>query len=167
MSKINKKTVQEKPSAITQPSLPGDPAIFKLLTEIDIIAHLAKNEFESILPKGLSVAQFGVLNHLVRLDVMETITELANAFQVTQPTMSSTIKRMLESGYVETVPDPNDQRIKRIRVTRAGKSVRSQTIRSLNPYFEKLQQDCPAIDWQKIIPALTQLRDYLDQRRIK
>lgn len=155
----------KKKQPIAAAGLPDDPPIFKLLTEIDLIAHFVSNEFQTLLPKTLTEAQFGILNHLLRLESEETITELANAFQVTQPTMSSTVKRLVQNGFGEFVADENDARIKRVRVTKAGRRIRNDTIAALKPHFESFEADCPAIDWQKIIPALTQLRDYLDQRR--
>ena len=58
--------------------LPTEPPEFKALTEISIIAHLADNLFASILPEGLTTAQFGVLNYLLRIDSQETISEIVH-----------------------------------------------------------------------------------------
>ncbi len=157
--------IKTKPAIAAEAGLPGDPAIFKVLTEIDIIAHLAKREFERLLPEGLTEAQFGILNHLLRLDTEETISELAHAFQVTQPTMSSTAKRLINNGYAEFITDPSDARVKRVRVTKNGKAVRNQTVKSLAPYFKKFGADVPEIDLETVLPALTRLREYFDQRR--
>ena len=68
------------------PGLPEDHILFKVLTEIDMIAHMASVAFERALPGDLTTAQFGVLNRLLRLDATETVGELAAAFQVAQPT---------------------------------------------------------------------------------
>ena len=81
--------------------LPGDPAAFKAMTEIGIISHLADNIFAKHLPKGLTIAQFGVLNHLLRLNRQETIGELASAMQVSQPSMSSTVRKLEDKGLIK------------------------------------------------------------------
>ena len=98
--------------------LPSDPIAFKAMTEIGIIAHLADNFFAKFLPEGITVAQFGVLNHLLRLDRQETIGELASAMQVSQPTMSSTVRKLEDKDFIRliydcllyTSPSPRDQR---------------------------------------------------------
>lgn len=43
------------------------PVYFHMFTEISIIEHLARNRLEKVLPDGMSMAQFGVLNHFSRL----------------------------------------------------------------------------------------------------
>lgn len=145
--------------------LPGDPDILKAMTEISIIAHLAENEFQRILPEGLTPAQFGVLNHLLRLDTAETVTELASAFQVAQPTMSSTVRKLEDKGFVEFVPDTEDRRIKRVSVTKAGRKKRKKSVKALEPYWAELAMLAPEEKWEKILPALSTLRTVLDARR--
>ncbi|MEM8772364.1 MAG: MarR family transcriptional regulator [Pseudomonadota bacterium] len=152
---------------IPEAGLASDPALFKLLTEIDMIAHLASNEFARLLPPPLTEAQFGVLNRLMRLDCKETISELADAFQVAQPTMSSTVKKLVQHGFVEIAANEKDARIKHVGVTGAGKAIRNETIKIITPHLNELQTEGPAEDWNAILPALTALRDFLDQRRLR
>ena len=152
----------EKPSA---PGLSDDPVLLKALTEIDMIAHMAACEFERLLPDGLTAAQYGVLNRILRRGETETIGELATAFQVSQPTMSSTVRRLEDKKLITLVSDKNDRRIKRVNVTRAGSSLRKKTVRRLEPYFEEFASETAAVDWENILPALTQLRAVFARRR--
>ena len=145
--------------------LAGDPALFKLLTEIDIIAHLAATAFERLLPEGLTRAQFGVLNHLLRLDAQETVSELASAFQVAQPTMSSTVKRLASKGFVEFIPDTDDRRVKRVKVTRKGAAMRQKAVKAVAPHLAAVEHDAKGQDWAKLLPKLMKLRVFLDERR--
>ncbi|MBL4618667.1 MAG: MarR family transcriptional regulator [Marinicaulis sp.] len=147
------------------PGLPGDPTLFGVLTEIAIIAQLTTTAFERVLPEGLTQAQFGVLHHLLRLDAVQTIGELASAFQVTQPTMSSTVKRLLAKGYVEIVPDKEDRRIKRVSVTEIGRDAREKAVKTIAPHIAAIQQDAPDTDWASTLKALTELRIFFDERR--
>ncbi len=149
----------------TSPGVPGDSTFFKVMTEIDMIAHMAGNEFEKHMPDGLTQAQFGVLNRLMRLEAQETIGELADAFQVTQPTMSSTLKRLEAKGYSTFVPDTEDRRLKRVRVTRSGRAVRNKAVRALDPYFEMVKAEAPFVDLDGLLPALTRMRVFLEQRK--
>jgi DNA-binding MarR family transcriptional regulator len=144
--------------------LKGDPIEFAVLTEIDIIAHLADTAFARRLPDGLTTAQFAVLNHLLRLGAQQTISELASALQVSQPTMSSTIRKLGEKGLVTLEPDPDDRRIRRAAVTAAGEALRQQSVRALDEaksVFGVLEPD----EWQALLPLLHKLRVALDAAR--
>ncbi len=145
--------------------LDGDPVEFAVMTEIGIISQLAENLFQSHLPKGMTVAQFSVLNHLLRLEVQETISELASAMQVTQPTMSSTVRKLEDKGLVELVHEQDDRRIRRVAVTAAGAGCRNNAVASLAPMAEILRQNMPPSIWRDILPQLNEIRVFLDKMR--
>lgn len=145
--------------------LAGDPIEFAVMNEIGIINQLADNLFQSHLPKGMTVAQFGVLNHLLRLEVEETISELASAMQVAQPTMSSTVRKLEDKGLVELVHEPDDRRIRRVAVTAAGAKCRHDAVAGLLPMAEKLRQNIPFSLWHDVLPQLNQIRVFLDRLR--
>lgn len=150
-----------KPAAETQ----GDPVEFAVLTEIAIIAHLADTAFARLLPKGFTTAQFGVLNHLIRKDTQETIGELASAMQVSQPTMSSTVRKLEDSGFIELVYDPDDRRVRRVSVTKSGRAIRAESIKSLNAMKTSALKDIDPADWALVLPALGRIRKTLDAAR--
>lgn len=90
-----------------------DPTGFEFFNEIGIIDQLAGTMFERALPTGMTRAQFTVLNHFVRLGHKErSPAQLASAFQVTRPTMTSTLARMARDGLVAIRDDPTDGRAK-------------------------------------------------------
>jgi DNA-binding MarR family transcriptional regulator len=144
--------------------LAGDPLEFAVMTEISIIAHLADNAFARRLPDGLTTAQFAVLNHLLRLEVQQTIGELARALQVSQPTMSSTVKRLEEKGLVMLVPDPDDRRIRRVSVSPAGTKARNQAVKALDATKSELAV-LSQKEWTQLLPLLSRLRVALDSAR--
>ena len=53
--------------AKTAPATDHGALYFQLFNEIGIIAQLSGNRFQRVLPQGLTVAQFSLLNHCVRL----------------------------------------------------------------------------------------------------
>jgi DNA-binding MarR family transcriptional regulator len=144
--------------------LAGDPLEFAVMTEISIIAHLADNAFARRLPDGLTTAQFAVLNHLLRLEAQQTIGELARALQVSQPTMSSTVKRLEEKGLVMLVPDPDDRRIRRVSVSPAGTKARNQAVKALDATKSELAV-LSQKEWTQLLPLLSRLRVALDSAR--
>lgn len=145
--------------------LQGDSEALKLLTEIQIIAHLASNEFERLLPDGLTEAQYGVLNRLMRLGADETIGELAAAFQVAHPTMSSTVKRLESKKLIKLIPSSTDRRVKHVRITPAGEKMRQEVVREMEPELKTLIAQAPNIGWGEALKDLSALRMYLDERR--
>ena len=59
------------------PEPPDDPVYFSFFNEIGIITQLAQTLFESVLPYGLNMPQFTVLNHLARLGDGRSPAEMA------------------------------------------------------------------------------------------
>ena len=156
----NKKSKTQPDEAAA--GLPGDPVLFKVLTEISIISNLADREFERLMPGGLTLAQFGVLNHLLRLNTQETIGEIASAMQVAQPTMSSTVKKLTEKNFVTLIPDTDDRRVKRVKVTRSGRTARDKAVKAVAPGLSALDGATPDADWRAILEELTRLRTLID-----
>ena len=84
--------------------------LFEFFNEIGIINQLSSTRFERVLPPGLSLAQFSVLNNFARLGGTRTPAQLASAFQVTKGAMTNTLKKLAAGGYINITPDPADGR---------------------------------------------------------
>ena len=120
--------------------------------------------FARRLPDGLTTAQFAVLNHLLRLEAEQTIGELARALQVSQPTMSSTVRRLEEKGLISLVPDSDDRRIRRVSVNRSGAAVRNKAVQALDASKKDLAV-LSQEEWKQLLPLLNRLRIALDAAR--
>src|SRR3712207_5255456 len=55
-----------------------DPLAFRVFNEIGIIEQLSRTMFERVMPDGLTVPQFSVLNHFVRLGGERSPAQLAS-----------------------------------------------------------------------------------------
>jgi DNA-binding MarR family transcriptional regulator len=62
-----------------------------------------------------------------------THTELANKLGIQPATISVALQRMEKSGLIERQPDPDDQRVSRVYLTKAGREIR--------PVVEQIWQD--------------------------
>ncbi len=142
-----------------------DPLAFRLFTEIGIIDQLARNQLERGLPDGLKVSQFVVLNHLVRLGGEWSPARLANAFQVTKGAMTNTLQRLEKRGLVRVSADPRDGRAKRVIITRAGRHMREQCVKSVSPMLANLSREISGKDFALALPVLEKIRKYLDSHR--
>ena len=141
-------------------------AAFEAFNEIAIISQLSGAAFERVLPEGLSLAGFGVLNHFMRLNRnAERPTQLARNFQVAKSAMTNTLQRLESAGYITLEPDPEDGRGKVARITQSGRAARQASIARLRPVMEEFLAIFPAGDLKRMLPALTRLRQALDKAR--
>lgn len=138
---------------------------FRLFNEIGIIAQLSASRFERVLPHGLTVAQFSLLNHCVRLGDGWTPARLAAAFQVTRGTMTSTLQRLEAKGFIRMQTDPDDARSKHVFLTEAGRAARSASLAALAPELARIPDVLAPEAAAKLIAPLEQLRIWLDANR--
>lgn len=144
---------------------PTDPTAFSFFNEIGIIDQLARSRFEGVMPDRLTIAQFSVLNHFVRLGGEPSPATLARAFQVTKGTMTSTLHKLEARGFVEISPDPSDGRAKLVRITPAGRRAREACVRALEPALADLAEAIPEKRFKDALPFLRRLREHLDRSR--
>lgn len=143
-----------------------DPLAFQVLNEVGIIDQLAGHAAAQALPRGMTLAQFGVLNHFVRLGhAWQTPARLASAFQVSRPTMSTTLGRLERGGYVTIAPDPDDGRSKRVAITARGRAMRDECLACLEPPLAAMNAQVPRALLEELLPRLTKLRTILDAMR--
>lgn len=139
--------------------------IFRVLNEVGIIAQLAGNAFERVMPDGMTLAQFTVLNHFVRLGGPKRPSDLARAFQVTKATMTSTLQRMEPKGLVAIVPDEQDGRGRLVTITEAGRAMHTDCIARLAPLLEMVRVRTGEAAFTDVIGPLARIRETLDRMR--
>lgn len=138
---------------------------FEVFNEIAIIEQLSRTLLERRLPEGLIAPHFTVLNHLIRLGDGRAPIDMARAFQVPKTSMTHTIKGLEAHGLVEVRPNPEDGRSKLVWLTAKGRAVRDQAIADLDPDFARLREGFDTRRLQNILPALRDLRIFMDADR--
>jgi DNA-binding MarR family transcriptional regulator len=141
--------------------------LFRLLNEIGIIDQLAATAFERLLPHGLTRAQFTVLNHCVRMGDNKTPAQLADILQVTRGTMTSTLARLEEKGFIRIEPDAIDGRSKRVLLTRKGRAAREESIRVALPLLSEASDAIPREMVERLLPQIEIIRAWFDQNRLE
>lgn len=142
------------------------PIAFEFFNEIGIIDQLAGTILERALPAGMTRAQFAVLNHFVRLGHHErSPAQLASAFQVTRPTMTSTLSRLARDGLVAIRDDPADGRAKLVSLTPQGRAAREAAIAAVATVLPLLDGILDPGEVETILPILRRLRIALDAAR--
>ncbi len=148
------------------PASQPDPAAFAFFNEIGIIDQLAGTMLERALPRGMTRAQFAVLNHFVRLGHHErSPAQLASAFQVTRPTMTSTLTRLARAGLIVIRADPLDGRGKLVALTLNGQKAREAALAAMVPLFPMLDAVVDPAELAQLLPVLRRLRIALDAAR--
>ncbi|MBI1358979.1 MAG: MarR family transcriptional regulator [Alphaproteobacteria bacterium] len=138
---------------------------FRFFTEIGIIAQLSQNWLERALPEGMSLAQFGVLNHVVRTGSPSSPGRLARNFQITKGAMTNTLQRLEAQGYIRITPDPDDARAKLVDITDAGRKAREEAIAATAEAMSDLPERFPVTSVHEALPTLEHVRQLLDERR--
>ena len=138
---------------------------FRMFNEIGIISQLSSNRLERVLPPGMSIAQFSLLNHLVRLGGAWAPSRLARAFQVTKGAMTNTLQRLEAQGLIRVAVDPDDARGKLVEITEAGRKMREKCIRATGTVMGDIIGLIPSDDVRTMIPLLEHVRKALDENR--
>jgi DNA-binding MarR family transcriptional regulator len=143
----------------------GAGVVFALLNEASIIAQLARAQFEAVAPGGLTLPQFSVLNHLVRLGDGRSPHEIARAFQVPRPSMTHTLGLLEAAGLVAMRANPRDGRSKLVHLTPAGRAAREGAITALGPATARIEGAFGRARAAALLPELAALREVMDGLR--
>jgi DNA-binding MarR family transcriptional regulator len=143
----------------------SDPTAFRVMNEIGIIDQLGTTIFERLMPHGLTMPQFVVLNHFVRIGGDQSPHKLADAIQVSKATMTSTLQRLVAKGFITMMPDPDDGRAKRVSITAQGRKARNDALKAIARDLRDLELAIGMQSLEAALPFLVKLREFLDRRR--
>lgn len=139
-----------------------DPVVMALFSEIVMVETLARSRLARVLPRGMELSHFMVLNHFARLGGEKTPAQLARIFHVTKGAMSNTISRLDAAGYVHVRPDWEDGRRKRVSISPAGLAARDRAIEAVAPVFDDVVAGVGIDRMRGALPILRRLRELLD-----
>jgi DNA-binding MarR family transcriptional regulator len=110
---------------------------------------------------GVSAHQAVVLSHLDDADPT-MVGELAEHLGVTPSTMSLTLKRLEEAGYVRRDRDPADRRVVNVRLTDAGVRVRDARTELDPELVERMLSLLPEARRREALRGLASLAEAAD-----
>ncbi|MDO6963327.1 MarR family winged helix-turn-helix transcriptional regulator [Rhizobium alvei] len=139
--------------------------IFRLFNEIGIVAQLSGAAFEKVMPGTMTLPQFTVLNHLVRLGDGRTPLEIARALQVSKGAMTNTLGHLERSGWIAVRPDDHDGRSKRVDLTDSGRAIHGKAIATVMGEMAWIGDIVQAHSVEQVLPVLETIRKALDARR--
>ncbi|SMX46967.1 MarR family winged helix-turn-helix transcriptional regulator [Actibacterium lipolyticum] len=142
---------------------PSESLAVSLFSELFMADQLARNRLTKVLPKGMELSQFSVLNHLARTGEERTPAQLAQAFHVTRGAMTNTLGKLEWAGHIHIRPDWDDARRKLVSISPAGLRARDVAINAISPLIADVVNDIGAEEVKAALPVLRALRQRLGE----
>lgn len=140
--------------------------VLSLFAAVSSAHHAAQRLVEARLPKGLSGAQFAVLERLVRLGEGQTPISIAGAFGWPKTSMSHTLAVMEARGLVRLEPNPRDGRSKCLWLTPKGRALAMLGVTAVEEDLARIAALAPLDAIERLADDLASLAARLvDQRR--
>lgn len=147
---------------IDEPPRERDPLVIALFSEIVMVETLARNRLARVLPRGMELSHFMVLNHFARLGGEKTPAQLARIFHVTKGAMTNTVGKLDAAGYVHVRPDWEDGRRKWVGISPAGLAARDRAVAAIAPLLDGVTLGLGPERMRTALPVLRRLRELLD-----
>ncbi len=141
---------------------PGTSLAVALFGEVLINDALIRNQLGRVLPKGMEVSHFSVLNHLARAGDERSPGQLAKSFHVTRGAMTNTLGKLERAGYIHIRPDWDDARSKRVSISTAGRDARGEALSAIVPLISDVVAEVGEDRVRAILPVLRSLRARLE-----
>jgi DNA-binding MarR family transcriptional regulator len=133
-----------------------------LFSELLIADQLARSRIAKVLPRGMELSQFSVLNHLAGVQDERTPAQLAKAFHVTRGAMTNTLSKLEWAGHIHIRPDWDDARRKFVAISPAGRYARDAAVQAVVPVIGDLVKALGADRVRAVLPVLRELRTRLE-----
>lgn len=137
---------------------PAENLSVTLFSEILSVEQLARQSVGRVLPKGMELSQFTVLNHLAAATEEKTPAQLARAFHLTRGAMTNTLGKLEWAGWVHVRPDWDDARRKRVAISPAGLAARNAALDRIRPIISGVVDTVGADKVRAALPVLRELR---------
>lgn len=145
----------------TGPDRTDDIAV-ALFGELFMADQLARNRVSKVLPRGMELSHFSVLNHLARIGDERSPAQLAKAFHVTRGAMTNTLNKLEWAGHVHIRPDWDDARRKFVAISPAGRAARDAAVQAVVPLIADVVDALGADRVRQLLPVLRELRGRLE-----
>ena len=129
-----------------------------LFGEILALDQLVRARLAKVLPKGMELSHFSVLNQLSYTKIERTPAQIAKSFRVTRGAITNTLSKLELSGYIHVRPDWDDARRKMVSITPAGIVARNNALAAVTPIINELISEMGEERLKAIVPILRDLR---------
>ncbi len=131
--------------------------------EVLMVDQLARASLDRVLPKGMELSHFTVLNHLAHVGDERTPAELARALHLTRGAITNTLGKLEWAGWIHIRPDWDDARRKLVASSPAGLAARDAAVAAMAPALGRIARDIGAERVRGALPVLRELRQRLSE----
>ncbi|SCW80041.1 MarR family transcriptional regulator, transcriptional regulator for hemolysin [Sphingobium faniae] len=114
---------------------------------------------------GLSNSAGWCLLHLDRIGPQARQIDLAEALEISQPSLVRTLHQLEAAKLVERLPNPDDRRSNRLALTPAGQELVGSIQKRLDELRNALLEDIPAADIDTSVRLMEMLGRRMAERR--
>ena len=129
-----------------------------LFGEILALDQLLRARLAKVLPNGMELSHFSVLNQLSHTKIERTPAQIAKSFRVTRGAITNTLSKLELSGYIHVRPDWDDARRKMVSISPAGIVARNNALAAVTPIINELISEMGEERLKAIVPILRDLR---------
>lgn len=129
-----------------------------LFSELLAADHVMRGRLTRVLPKGMEISHFSVLNHLARQNDESSPARLAERFGVTRGAMTNTLNKLEWAGYIHVRPDWDDARRKMVGISPAGRLARDTAVAAITPMINQVVEDLGEEQARAALPILREIR---------
>ena len=133
-----------------------------LFGEILALDQLVRARLAKVLPKGMELSHFSVLNQLSHTKIERTPAQIAKSFRVTRGAITNTLSKLELSGYIHVRPDWDDARRKMVSISPAGIVARNNALTAVTPIINDLVSEMGEERLKAIVPILRELRQQFE-----
>ncbi|MCV3270047.1 MarR family winged helix-turn-helix transcriptional regulator [Roseobacter sinensis] len=134
-----------------------------LFSEVLAADQMVRARLSKVLPKGMEISHFSVLNHLAHTMDERTPAQLAETFHVTRGAMTNTLSKLEWAGYVHIRPDWDDARRKMVAISPAGRQARDHAVGSITPLINQVVEKLGDSQVREALPILREMRRQLGE----
>lgn len=129
-----------------------------LFSEILAVDQLARANVARVLPKGMELSHFSVLNHLAHSGVERSPAQLAKTFHLTRGAMTNTLHKLEWAGWVHVRPDWDDARRKMVAISPSGQAARDAALAAIAPVIADVVNKVGEEKARAVLPVLREMR---------
>ncbi|WP_458792080.1 MarR family winged helix-turn-helix transcriptional regulator [Yoonia sp. MH D7] len=129
-----------------------------LFSEILVVDQLARSLVASVLPKGMELSHFSVLNHLAHTGAERSPAQLARTFHLTRGAMTNTLSKLEWAGWVHVRPDWDDARRKMVAISPSGLRARDAAVIAIAPVVSDVVAKLGEDKVRAVLPVLREMR---------
>jgi len=129
-----------------------------LFSEILAVDQLARANVARVLPKGMELSHFSVLNHLAHSGTERSPAQLAKTFHLTRGAMTNTLQKLEWAGWVHVRPDWDDARRKMVAISPSGQSARNAALAAIAPVIADVVGKVGEDKVKAVLPVMREMR---------